>query len=100
MNADKWLQHLDLQIQTSKSTSSTVPDVAGNSDLRTLPFSRDVFLDLAKKFYIHNSIVRTVSRADVSAFFNAEVQMDVGIGIEAPAYGKSLLSQARAVPHC
>jgi len=66
-----------------------ISDVAGNSDLRALPFSKDIFLDLARKFYIHNSILRTVSRADMPAFFHAEVQMEIGIEIEAPAYGKS-----------
>lgn len=62
-------------------------DGAGNSDLRKLPFSKDVFLDLARKFHIHNSILRTVSRADMSEFFNAEVRITLGDGTETPTYG-------------
>ncbi|KAG8163100.1 hypothetical protein KVR01_007578 [Diaporthe batatas] len=63
-----------------------ISDVTGSNDLRELSFSRNVFLDLARKMCIHNSILRTVSRADMPAFFNAEVEMELGIGNETPGY--------------
>lgn len=90
VDADEWLQHLDRQTKRTGPTSTTLSDAAGNSAIKTLPFSRNVFLDLSRKMYIHNSILRTVSRADVPAFFNAEVEMELGVGNEAPAYGQSL----------
>jgi hypothetical protein len=77
-----------------------ISDVTGNNDLKKLPFSRNVFLDLSRKMYIHNSILRTVSRADMPAFFNAEVEMELGVGNEAPAYGKSKCSRTRALHPC
>ncbi|KAH8743370.1 hypothetical protein F5883DRAFT_441054, partial [Diaporthe sp. PMI_573] len=73
-----------------------ISDVTGNNDLKKLPFSRNVFLDLSRKMYIHNSILRTVSRADMPAFFNAEVEMELGVGNEAPAYGKSKFYNCRS----
>ncbi|KAF5649016.1 hypothetical protein F52700_836 [Fusarium sp. NRRL 52700] len=47
----------------------------GQRKLRTLPFSEQCFQDIAKKFYIHDSINRVVSRANVSQFSAVKLEM-------------------------
>jgi hypothetical protein len=42
-----------------------------------------------RKFYIHNSIARVISRADVPVFFSAGVKMEDENGTPHPAYGES-----------
>jgi hypothetical protein len=58
--------------------------------VRTLPFSKDTFKLITKKFYTHNSIARDISRADIPVFSSAEVQMGEPDGPAYPAYGKLL----------
>jgi hypothetical protein len=77
----------------------------GSRSLKVLPFSRDVFLRIASKFFIHNSAVRTISRADIPVFSSASVHMGEVEGPRYPAYGTYSfvvldLSTPRSNYHC
>ncbi|KAF2120362.1 hypothetical protein BDV96DRAFT_567110 [Lophiotrema nucula] len=56
-------------------TLDTNPMSDGQRGLRTLPFSRDTFEMVAQSFYVHGSIARVVSRADVPTFTHEKVNM-------------------------
>ncbi|KAF5972431.1 hypothetical protein FCOIX_9350 [Fusarium coicis] len=58
----------------------------GQRTLRTLPFFESCFKDIAKKFYIHDSINRVVSRANVSQFSAVKLQMGKHEGHELRAH--------------
>ncbi|KAF5632978.1 hypothetical protein F25303_9261 [Fusarium sp. NRRL 25303] len=58
----------------------------GQRNLRTLPFSEQCFQEIAKKFYIHDSINRVVSRANVSQFSAVKLEMGRHDGHELPAH--------------
>jgi len=63
--------------------------MSGRRSVRTLPFSKDIFRTITKHFYIHNSIARVISRADVPVFFKAGIQIEGEDGATHPAYGKA-----------
>jgi hypothetical protein len=73
---------------TGLSPGST--STSGRRSVRTLPFTKDIFRLITKKFYTHNSIARDISRADIPVFSTAEVQMGEPDGPPYPAYGKFL----------
>lgn len=50
----------------------------GTREVRQLPFEENTFRDICKKFYVHASISRVISRADVPVFSRAEVKMGPG----------------------
>lgn len=52
----------------------------GQRSVRVLPFSEATFRLISKNFHIHHSISSVVSRADIPAFFSAEVEMEAGNG--------------------
>ncbi|KAF4456656.1 hypothetical protein F53441_1212 [Fusarium austroafricanum] len=58
----------------------------GQRTLQNLPFSEQTFRKVAKKFHIHQSIIRAVSRADVSNFSAAKLEMGELNGHALPAY--------------
>ncbi|KAF5699576.1 hypothetical protein FGLOB1_11287 [Fusarium globosum] len=62
----------------------------GQRNLRTLPFSEQCFQDISKKFYIHDSINRVVSRANVSQFSAVKLEMGRHDGHELPAHDHTL----------
>lgn len=64
---------------------------SGQRNLRTLPFSEQCFQKIAKKFYIHDSINRVVSRANVFQFSAVKLEMGRHDGHELPAHGTYLL---------
>ncbi|KAI1179870.1 hypothetical protein F4777DRAFT_402603 [Nemania sp. FL0916] len=83
--ADSKLENLEIQlpVQTNTKESSELLDLGigdprdeiihksspgGHRGLRTVPFSRDTFQMIAKAFYIHGSISRAISRADIPVF--------------------------------
>ncbi|KAG4281956.1 hypothetical protein FPRO06_10860 [Fusarium proliferatum] len=82
----------------------------GQRNLRTLPFSEQCFQDISKKFYIHDSINRVVSRANVSQFSAVKLEMGRHDGHELPAHVYSartsnawegdLAVSATYFPHC
>jgi len=47
----------------------------GRREVRQLPFDEDTFRDICKNFYVHASISRVISRADVPLFSRAVVNM-------------------------
>jgi hypothetical protein len=47
----------------------------GTREVRQLPFEEDIFRDICKKFYVHASISRVISRADVPLFSRFVVKM-------------------------
>lgn len=47
----------------------------GTRELRQLPFELETFGAICKKFHIHSSISRVISRADVPLFSRAEVRI-------------------------
>lgn len=97
VNSDQWLQYVDEQMAKSghgHSDLSITPrgpkakgPSGGSRSLKVLPFSREVFLRIATKFYTHNSAVRTISRADIPVFSSANVYMGESGGPRHPAYG-------------
>ncbi|KAF5241356.1 hypothetical protein FANTH_9161 [Fusarium anthophilum] len=67
-------------VRGSPSACHTVFDknlrwTGGQRNQRTLPFSEQCFQDIAKKLYIHDSINRVVSRANVSQFSAVKLEM-------------------------
>ncbi|OTA57626.1 hypothetical protein K449DRAFT_355104 [Hypoxylon sp. EC38] len=59
------------------------PSLSGRRSARTLPFSLETFKSISKRFCLHGSIARVVSRSDVPVFSRAELQMGLP---ERPAY--------------
>lgn len=55
--------------------SPVVNSTRGRRSLRTLPFSQDTFRLIIRKFYVHNSIAKAISRADIPLFSSAQVEM-------------------------
>lgn len=47
----------------------------GTRQVRQVPFEADTFRDICEKFYVHASISRVISRADVPLFSRAVVKM-------------------------
>lgn len=89
VNSDEWLQALDIKIaeRSSKGIASGEGD-EGNRDLMRLPFSRNTLLDIAGRFCMHKSIVRTISRTNISSLSHNDLQMNSGKGASYPAHGK------------
>lgn len=56
-------------------------NMSSGRSLRTLPFLRYTFEEIAERFYVHDSIARVVSRADVPEFSCEKTKMT------RPAYG-------------
>jgi hypothetical protein len=50
----------------------------GMREVRQLPFDEDTFRHICRKFYVHASISRVISRADVPLFSRAAVNMGGG----------------------
>ncbi|KAE8448391.1 hypothetical protein EG329_009635 [Mollisiaceae sp. DMI_Dod_QoI] len=73
---------LNEKTQTSNLSPGS-KSLSGRRSVRTLPFSRRTFQFITTKFYIHSSIARDISRADVPVFSYAEVLMGEP---EEPAY--------------
>lgn len=89
VNLDEWLHYLTESMALSPYPNGMKLHGEGNRQLQNLPFSRDVFLNICRKLYVHASTARAVSRADMSAFHQADIEFDTGKGLNCPAYGKS-----------
>lgn len=59
----------------------------GGRELRQVPFEREVFHEICQAFYVHSSISRAISRADVPLFSRADITItqDSPEGLEHPA---------------
>jgi hypothetical protein len=105
INSDNWLAQTDEKthgnstIQRASTFAQLgerlnapeqgLQSMKGKRGVRTLPFSKEVFELIAGNFYIHGSIARAISRADVPVFSHAEIQMKDLAGTSHPAYGTS-----------
>ncbi|KAH6662530.1 hypothetical protein B0J14DRAFT_570895 [Halenospora varia] len=100
---------LELGLMTGKGTIGS-RTLGGRRSVRTLPFSKDVFRLVTRKFYTHSSISRAISRADIPVFSNAEIEMGEPDGPTYPAYvyncrttnawAMDLALTATYFPHC
>ncbi|KAL2274035.1 hypothetical protein FJTKL_03735 [Diaporthe vaccinii] len=120
VNSDQWLQYVDEQMGKNgyghndlaiapRGPKAKEPG-GGSRSLKVLPFSREVFLRIATKFHIHNSAVRTISRADIPVFSSSNVYMGEREGPRHPAYvyncrttnswAMDLAYTATFFPHC
>lgn len=50
----------------------------GKREVRQLPFDQITFRDICDKFFVHSSIARVISRADVPVFSRSYITMNVG----------------------
>ncbi|KAH7163590.1 hypothetical protein B0J13DRAFT_538875 [Dactylonectria estremocensis] len=64
----------------SHDNATIVATGSGRRGVRTLPFSRKTFELISRRFFIHSTIARVISRTDVPFFSSALLQ------IEQPAY--------------
>jgi hypothetical protein len=91
---DAWLGMLEAELPekrpagTGSLMGGTPP--SGRRGLRTLPFSSTSFRNISSGFYVHGSIARVISRADIPIFTAATILMG-GDGAVAPrpATGKA-----------
>ena len=60
-----------------RSSINTRHRHGASQDVRNLPFEKDTLRGICKKFFVHPSIVRAISRADVPLFSRAQVQMEL-----------------------
>ena len=76
-------------LEKGVSDLSTAGSRGGTHEVRYLPFVDDIFRLIGKKFHVHGSIARVVSRADVPIFSRSEVIMSTGDekGSALPAIG-------------
>ncbi|KAM5341701.1 hypothetical protein ACJ41O_014732 [Fusarium nematophilum] len=109
--SDAWLEVIRQAQQAVKPASLVEkPKGGGLRTLRTLPFSKDLFTKICTKFYIHDSIARVISRADIPAFSTAELDMGGPDGEKYPAFVYNFRSSnawdgdlalsATYFPHC
>ncbi len=76
-------------------TGLGMPAHAGvQRQLRTLPFSRRTFEKIASKFFLHKSIARTISRADIPMFSFDRVQIGEPNKMEYDTFGRNVLSRS------
>ncbi|SCV39477.1 uncharacterized protein FFB14_07221 [Fusarium fujikuroi] len=73
-------------VHDKTASDKSLHGTGGQRNLRTLPFSEQCFQDISKKFYIHDSINRVVSRANVSQFSAVKLEMGRHDGHELPAH--------------
>ncbi|KAG7148103.1 hypothetical protein HYQ46_003032 [Verticillium longisporum] len=52
----------------------------GTRSIRDLPFSREVFESIIRRFHTHGTLARTISRADIPAFSASNVYMQSSEG--------------------
>ncbi|KAF4634377.1 hypothetical protein G7Y89_g3742 [Cudoniella acicularis] len=99
VQSNDWLDRLNAEMPGRSTTQRSLTlasliekgptgnqNSSGRRSVRTLPFSKDVFRLITRKFYTHSSISRDISRADIPVFSSAEVQMGEPEGPTYPAY--------------
>ena len=59
----------------------------GKRHVSKLPFSRGIFEQISKRFYLHETLGRVISRGDSSALSNARARMKDETGLTHDAYG-------------
>ncbi|KAF5229167.1 hypothetical protein FOXYS1_15954, partial [Fusarium oxysporum] len=75
--SDDWVKGIRKVLDDAGHASpGSLRGTGGQRNLRNLPFSSQMFKRIAKEFYIHDSIIRKVSRADVSDFSATKLEME------------------------
>jgi hypothetical protein len=72
--SNDWIKDIK-QVTPDTSHADSLRGTGGQRTLRNLPFSEKMFKRIAHEFHIHNSIIRVVSRADVSDFSGMKLEM-------------------------
>lgn len=119
--SNKWLEmveHTKIEmdamarstISTEKSTGPAITQKSGLRTLKILPFTKISFKKIAREFYIHHTIARTVNRADMPTFSAVEVEMGAEMDQRYPAFvyncrtsnawDGDLALSATYFPHC
>ncbi|KAI7759031.1 hypothetical protein LZL87_010026 [Fusarium oxysporum] len=104
VQSDDWIKSIR-KATNDESSASTLRGTGGNRKLRNLPFSERTFREIARRLYIHDSIIRIVSRADVSEFSAASLEMgelpaNVYNMRTSNAWDQDLAVSATHFPHC
>ncbi|KZL72851.1 protein kinase, partial [Colletotrichum tofieldiae] len=75
-----WPKHATISSVSEKSQKHRSDDIIrGNRrEIRQLPFEECVFRDICTNFFVHSSIARAISRADVPIFSRSVVNMGTG----------------------
>lgn len=72
----------------------------GQRKLRSLPFSRQSFIKIVRNFFIHKSIARCISRADIPAISAFELEMgQTERGFGSKAIGRVISSMILSSQH-
>lgn len=91
MSVNDWIAHLDdntnskpemrradtfaILNEKSEANRSTSRTTGKRSSIRDLPFLQSTFENVCRKFQVHDSIIRAISRADVPNFSYERVNM-------------------------
>ncbi|KAI6762446.1 hypothetical protein HG530_008426 [Fusarium avenaceum] len=98
MEADDWVRGIRKVSGDAAHSAAALRETGGQRNLRNLPFSRQMFKKVATEFYIHDSIIRKVSRADVSEFSAMKLEMGKQNGQSSLAHGMhSCMSESALV---
>ncbi|KAH7174316.1 uncharacterized protein B0J16DRAFT_181133 [Fusarium flagelliforme] len=84
MESNDWIKRIN-QVTPDTNNADALCGTGDQKPLRNLPFSEKMFRRIAEEFHIHDSIIRAVSRADVSNFSGMNVQMGQRNGQSLPA---------------
>lgn len=92
-------------IASSRGLTRTKPTarnlLGGDREIRQVPFERDNFREICNAFFVHSSISRAVSRADVPLFscIDITISQDSAGSTEQPAIGLYLhIAQTAFLP--
>ncbi|KAF4953767.1 hypothetical protein FGADI_5760 [Fusarium gaditjirri] len=102
--SDDWIKSIR-KATNNESSASALRGTGGGRKLRSLPFSERTFREIARRLYIHDSIIRTVSRADVSEFSAASLEMgELSANVynmrTSNAWDQDLAVSVTHFPHC
>ncbi|KAI0182696.1 hypothetical protein EV127DRAFT_448982 [Xylaria flabelliformis] len=86
--ADNWLNGMEVEFPVGSYTTQGLDVGMDNKsnekkhELRTVPFSRNTFEMITKAFYVHSSISRAISRADMPVFSHTGAVMEDEDGLK------------------
>ncbi|KAF9776276.1 hypothetical protein IL306_005573, partial [Fusarium sp. DS 682] len=111
VESDDWIKSIKkATTNIEPAAAGTLRATSGQRNLRNLPFSDRAFTEIARRFYVHDSIIRKVSRADVSEFSATTLEMGKSHGRALPAnvynirtsnaWDQDLAVSATHFPHC
>lgn len=69
----------DVKIRSPSPAQSVENLQRSSRALRQVPFDQNVFWDISRHFFVHGSIARAISRADVPLFSRFQVSMGMDI---------------------